>query len=86
MTSERRLQPTALGALLSFVERLREAKISHRLDSVRDAVMVIVDVPGERWEVEFFEDGEIDVERFISAGVERGTPERLESLFEQNPL
>ena len=48
--------------------------------------MVIVDIPGERWEVECFEDGEIEVERFVSAGVERGTPELLASLFERNPL
>jgi hypothetical protein len=30
--------------------------------------MVEVAVPGERWEIEFHEDGEIGVERFVSAG------------------
>jgi hypothetical protein len=30
--------------------------------------MVLVTVPGERWEVEFFADGSIEVERFISNG------------------
>jgi hypothetical protein len=30
--------------------------------------MVSVAVPGERWEVEFFADGHVEVERFPSAG------------------
>lgn len=32
--------------------------------------MVEVAVPGERWEVEFFADGEVAVEVFRSAGME----------------
>ena len=54
--------------LLSFLDRLEENKIYYRLNKVRDAIMVEVAVPGERWEVEFFEDGRIEVERFISEG------------------
>jgi hypothetical protein len=30
--------------------------------------MVIVAVPGERWEIEFFEDDHVEVERFVSSG------------------
>jgi hypothetical protein len=30
--------------------------------------MVLVTVPGERWEVEFLVDGSVEVERFISDG------------------
>jgi hypothetical protein len=30
--------------------------------------MVNVAVAGERWEVEFFEDGSVEVERFVSSG------------------
>jgi len=30
--------------------------------------MVTVTVPGQRWEVEFFEDGRVDVEKFLSDG------------------
>jgi hypothetical protein len=30
--------------------------------------MVLVAVPGERWEVEFLDDGSVEVERFISNG------------------
>ena len=32
--------------------------------------MVTVAVPGERWEIEFINDGTVEVERFESAGVE----------------
>ncbi len=30
--------------------------------------MVLVAIPGQRWEVEFFEDGHVEVARFISPG------------------
>jgi hypothetical protein len=39
--------------------------LAHQRDN---AIMVIVAVPGERWEVEFCEDGSVEVERFISNG------------------
>jgi hypothetical protein len=31
--------------------------------------MMSVAVPGERWEIEFFDDGRIELERFVSQGV-----------------
>ena len=67
--------------LISFLERLRAAKISYSLTSVREAVMVSIAVPGERWEVEFFEDGEIEVEVFRSNGRIEGAS-AIERLFE----
>ena len=57
-----------LAKLLTFLNRLEEANISYRLDHVRDAIMIIAVVPGERWEIEFFEDDHVEVERFTSAG------------------
>jgi hypothetical protein len=33
-----------------------------------DALMALITVPGERWEVEFLGDGSIEVERFLSNG------------------
>jgi hypothetical protein len=45
--------------------------VQYEIKSVRGgALMVQVAVPGERWEVEIFEDGTIEVERFVSQGVE----------------
>ena len=32
------------------------------------AISVVVRVPGEYWEVDFLEDGDVDVERFVSSG------------------
>ena len=55
--------------LLTFVQRLEEAKIHHRLSyHIEDAISVEVYVPGEHWEVDFFADGEVYVERFRSNG------------------
>ena len=54
--------------LLEFLDRLETAKIHYRLEHVRESIMVMADVPGERWEIEFFEDGHVEVERFRSLG------------------
>lgn len=67
--------------LLEFLRRLRASHLHFSLDIARDdAVMVTVIVPGERWEVEFLQDGQVDVERFTSDGtiLDRSA---LEELF-----
>lgn len=60
-------------ALLDFIDRLRAARIHFDLSShTLRAVMVEIAVPGERWEVEFLEDGDVRLEVFASCGdVER---------------
>jgi hypothetical protein len=59
----------ALAQLLEFVRRLEHHGLHSSLAIARDdAVMVTVAVPGERWEVEFFADGTVEVERFRSDG------------------
>ena len=72
---------TSLGKLLEFLERLESVKLWYRLIHVRDSIMVKVTVPGEIWEVEFFEDGHIEVERFVSTGSIEGE-EAVDRLFE----
>ena len=55
--------------LLLFLNKLDERKIYYRLNKVRDeAIMVEIAVPGQHWEVEFMEDGSIEIEKFISKG------------------
>jgi hypothetical protein len=55
--------------LLDFLRKLRQQKIAFDLRHSRDdAIMVEINIPGERWEVEFLEDGEIEVEVFRSGG------------------
>jgi len=44
--------------------------------------MVIVAVPGQRWEVEFLEDGRVDVEKFVSDGTISDESELLRLLEE----
>ena len=66
--------------LIDFLEKLEENEIYYKLNKFRDAVMVEVAVPGERWEVEFFADGSVEVEKFIIQG-EIYTESELEILF-----
>ena len=55
--------------LTTFLKKLEQAHIHYTLASHReDTIMVLVTVPGERWEIEFLSDGSIEVERFLSNG------------------
>ncbi|MEH1891430.1 MAG: hypothetical protein V7K92_18905 [Nostoc sp.] len=57
------------GKIVTFLNQLEQEKISSTLAPHRDeTIMVNVAVAGERWEVEFFEDGSVEVERFVSSG------------------
>jgi hypothetical protein len=58
----------ALAFLIHYLDQLQMAHIDYQLQKVRDALMVVIAIPGERWEVEFFEDGHIEIEKFRSDG------------------
>jgi hypothetical protein len=51
-----------------------------------EALMLSVAVPGERWEIEFFEDGHIELERFVSSGAEAepAAAEKLLGYFDES--
>jgi hypothetical protein len=67
--------------LLAFLEKLEKKKIGYTLAHNREeAIMVLVAVPGERWEIEFMRDGSIEVEKFISTG-EISDTKSLNELF-----
>ena len=67
--------------LLAFLNQLEQEKICYSLAHHRDeAVMVMVAVPGERWEIEFLSDGSIEVEKFVSQADIAGE-EALNELF-----
>jgi hypothetical protein len=58
-----------LEDLLAFLQKLGKMKIHYTLaHNQEDAVSVMVAVPGERWEIDFFLNGDIYVERFKSDG------------------
>jgi hypothetical protein len=55
--------------LLAFLDRLEKAKIPYEMRHSRDdALMVVAYAPGQYWEIDFLEDGEVEVERFRSDG------------------
>jgi hypothetical protein len=61
---------TALTTAAEFCRELGRRHVIYELRIVRDgALMLSAAVPGERWEIELFEDGRIELERFISQGV-----------------
>lgn len=69
-----------LKDLINFLGKLEDKKIYYNLDKIRDSILVEVSIPGQRWEVEFMEDGTIQIEKFISNGNIEGESE-LEVLF-----
>ncbi len=72
-----------LENLLSFLVRLEAVKIHCSLEHNRDeAIMVLIVVPGQHWEVEFFEDGSIEIEIFKSDG-EIYDEKKLGELFDK---
>lgn len=75
------MKSNVFGKLIAFLNQLEQEKISYSLAHNRDeTVMVNVAVPGQRWEVEFFEDGSVEVEIFLSSGEIAGE-EILSKLF-----
>src|SRR5213083_2176101 len=55
--------------LLAFLDRLDDARIPYQLSyHIEDAISVEAHAPGEHWEVDFFADGDVYVERFRSNG------------------
>ncbi|NRD79018.1 hypothetical protein HPT25_16780 [Bacillus sp. BRMEA1] len=55
--------------LIDFLNNLEEGNIFYKLNKVRkEAIMVEIAVPGQRWGVEFMEDGSVEIEKFISDG------------------
>jgi len=75
----------ALMRLLEFLDRLEAQKLHYNLGHYRNSVNVLVAVPGAFWEVEFFEDGHIEVEVFKSTGaIESDADAVIERLFREH--
>jgi len=80
--TENIMEQPSLQKLLDFLVRLTTNKIHYQLECNRsEAIMVLVSVPGERWEVEYFTDGHIEVEVFRSALEGMKGEEALVELF-----
>lgn len=73
-----------LKKLLALSDQLKTAGIHHDVTRYReDGVSIIASVPGERWEIDVLDDGEIVVEVYKSQGGCRGE-EALKDLFERH--
>ena len=58
-----------LSELTDLLDRLDAADIRYTLASVSEGSIVVgIDVPGEHWNVEFMDDGDIEVEIFKGDG------------------
>lgn len=69
-----------IPTLHEFIRELEETRTYFGLTSVREgAVMVEVALPDERWEIEFFDDRDPEIEVFRSDGSVFG-PEKLDEL------
>jgi hypothetical protein len=68
---------------MAFLERLEVARIRYyTLAHTReDAITVSVVSPGTYWEIDFLEDGTVEVERYVSTG-KIEDESILEGLFE----
>jgi hypothetical protein len=73
---------TALTTAAEFCRELDRRQVGYELKIVRDeALLLSVAVPGERWEIEFFDDGHVELERFTSQGV-ADAPDALRQLLD----
>ncbi|USG67069.1 hypothetical protein NDK47_07200 [Brevibacillus ruminantium] len=62
-----------LRDLINFLNKLEKSKIFYKLNKVRDeAIMVEIAVPGQRWEVEFMDDGTVEIEKFLTLPMPKG--------------
>ena len=71
-----------MNNLYGFLIKLEEHNIFYSLNRIRESILVNIVVPGERWEVEFFEDGHIEIERFVTTR-ELLDERALDLLFER---
>ena len=47
---------------------LEDNNIYYKLSRIRESILIEVAVPGQRWEIEIFEDNHIEIEKFIADG------------------
>ena len=70
---------------LHFLQKLEQHKIHYTLEHNRDEfIMVLVTIPGERWEVEFDEDGNAEIEVFKNSTGVYSDEHMLDALFEMS--
>ena len=70
-----------MDKVLALLNRLQEALIFYTVaHNQEDAISIQVVVPGQRWEIDFYLDGTVDIEIFKSDGTIRDAT-AIETLF-----
>lgn len=73
----------AFKKLTDFLDKLTQHKIYFTLGYIREeGILVQVVAPGQRWEVEFFVDGSVEIERFIGMNIGIEDESALKELFD----
>jgi len=74
---------TTFEKLMEILQTLEQSKVFHALLYTREnAVTISATVPGQRWEIDVFSDGEIEVEIFTSDGTLYGQ-DKLDQLVRE---
>ncbi|MEE9494700.1 MAG: hypothetical protein V3W04_15175 [Gammaproteobacteria bacterium] len=74
-----------MSKLLKFLHELEKRNIHYRLEHNRDEfIMVNVAIPGERWEVEFSADEEVEIEIFKNSEGVFTDEDLLQEIFAIN--
>jgi hypothetical protein len=75
------LKPKPFAKLMEIIRALEAARIHFTVTYHRyDGVSIQATVPGERWEIDVLEDGEVDFERFASTGGVTGEAEMKDAV------
>lgn len=63
------MSPAPFEKLLDTIASLQRAKIPYSLAVTRDdAITILATVPGQRWEIDVFRNGSVDLDVFQSEG------------------
>ena len=73
---------STFNKLIQLLNKLEKHKIYYNIFKIRDGIMISVAVPGERWEIEFMSNGDIETEKFVSNG-EIYNESSLDELFQR---
>jgi len=75
------MNPEPFAKFMEIIRALEKAQIHYRVDKHRyDGISIEATVPGERWEIDVLEDGEVDFERFVSDGNVTGEEEMIQAI------
>src|SRR5581483_9929737 len=67
--------------LMEIIRSLKAARIHFEVRYHRyDGITIEANLPGERWEIDVLEDGDVDFERFVTAGGVHGEEEMRQAI------